>query len=289
MNTLENMRIFDCHSHWGTKRGYIFRTKEELERQEKIWKTEVKFFTEDEMMTYIRGSNARTILDLSFTKFLPIEEIREHHDYAFDIQRKNPDVIFGHWLQFDPRRSLEAVREFDRALAASAGFIGLCVNGQVTGVPADDPLWEPFYQVSIEAGTPIMILTGLTGIGQGLPGGSGYELDHGHPRTIDAVAARHPELRILAARPAWPWQDEMLAVLRHKPNVSYELHGWGPRAYSPSLKREISGRLQDRVMFGCDFPVLRYEKVRADWASEGYEPEVLEKVLYRNAEAYFGV
>ena len=42
-------------------------------------------------------------------------------------------------------------------------------------------------------------------------------------------------------------------------------------------------------MFGCDFPVLRYEKVVADWKSEGYPQEVLEKVLYRNAEAYFSL
>ena len=81
----------------------------------------------------------------------------------------------------------------------------------------------------------------------------------------------------------------MLAVLRHKPNVTYELHGWGPRAYDSSLKKAIAGRLQDRVMFGCDFPVLRYEKIRADWAAEGYDTGVLEKVLFRNAEGYFGV
>jgi predicted TIM-barrel fold metal-dependent hydrolase len=281
------MKIFDCHSHWGTKRGYIFRTEEQLAQQEKIWQTEVTFFSDAEMVDYFRKNAARVILDLSFTKFLPIGEIREHHDYAFAVQRANPDVIFGHWLQFQPHRALESIREFDRAMAANAGFVGLCVNGQVTKVPASDPLWEPFYQLAIEADRPIMILTGLTGIGQGLPGGDGYQLDHGHPRHIDAVAARFPQLRILAARPAYPWQDEMLAILAHKPNVTYELHGWGPKQYSPALKKAIAGRLQNRILFGCDFPVLRYEKLVADWRAEGYSPEVLDKVLYRNAESYF--
>jgi uncharacterized protein len=281
------MRIFDCHSHWGTRRGYIFRTEEQLAQQEAIWKTKVTFFTEEEMVAYFRRNTARVILDLSFTKFLPIEEIRQHHDYAFALQQQNPDAIFGHWLQFEPQRALEAIREFDRALAANAGFIGLCVNGQVTKVPASDPLWDPFYQLSIEADRPIMILTGLTGIGQGLPGGDGYVLDHGHPRHIDMVAARYPELKVLAARPAYPWQDDMLAILAHKPNVSYELHGWGPRQFSPALKKAIGGRLQDRIMFGCDFPVLRYEKVIEDWRSEGYSEEVLRKVLHDNAVAYF--
>ena len=283
------MKIFDCHSHWGTKRGYIFRTEAELARQEKIWKTKATFFTEDEQVAYFRKSGARVLLDLSITKFLPIEEIRDLHDYALDLQRANPDVIAGHWLQFDPRRCVESIREFDRVMAACKGFVGLCVNGQVTRVSASDPIWDPFYQLSLEANRPVMILTGLTGIGQGLPGGSGYILDHGHPRHIDEVAARYPDLKVLAARPAYPWQDEMIAILTHKPNVSYELHGWGPKQFSPSLKKAIGGRLQDRIMFGCDFPVLRYEKVIADWKSEGYPQEVLEKVLFANAESYFAV
>lgn len=281
------MKIFDCHSHWGTRRGYLFRTPAELARQTAIWKTEVHYFTEDEQAAYFRKNNVRAILDLSFTKFLPIDEMREMHDYAFAEQRKHPDVIAGHWLQFDPRRVGESLAEFDRCLAAKAGFVGFCVNGQVTRVPANDPLWTPFYERSIDADVPIMILTGLTGIGQGLPGGAGIVLDHGHPRHIDEVAARYPNLRILAARPGYPWQDEMIAILLHKPNVSYELHGWGPKQYAPALKKEIARRLQDRIMFGCDFPVLRYEKVLNDWRSEGYAEEVLEKVLHRNAEAYF--
>ena len=283
------MKIFDCHSHWGTKRGYIFRTEAELARQEQIWKTKATFFTEDEQVAYFRKSEARVLLDLSITKFLPIEEIRDLHDYALDLQKANPDVIAGHWLQFDPRRCVELIREFDRVMAACKGFVGLCVNGQVTRVSASDPIWDPFYQLSLEANRPVMILTGLTGIGQGLPGGSGYILDHGHPRHIDEVAARYPDLKVLAARPAYPWQDEMIAILTHKPNVSYELHGWGPKQFSPSLKKAITGRLQDRIMFGCDFPVLRYEKVIADWTSEGYPQAVLDKVLFATAERYFAV
>jgi uncharacterized protein len=281
------MEIIDCHSHWATEKGYIFRTKEELENQEKIWRTPVKYFTEDEQADYFRKSNARVILDMSFTKFLPVEDMRAHHDYALAFQRKNPDVVLGHWLQFDPKRAEESIKEFRRCVDAKLGFIGFCVNGQVTGVPASDPLWAPFYKTSIDADLPVMILTGLTGIGQNTRGGLGIVLDDGHPRHIDAVAAKFPELNILAARPGYPWQDEMIAVMRHKKNVFYELHGWGPRQFDASLKKEIRGRLQDRIMFGCDFPVLRYEKVVADWQSECYAEEVLNKVFHENAKAYF--
>jgi predicted TIM-barrel fold metal-dependent hydrolase len=79
----------------------------------------------------------------------------------------------------------------------------------------------------------------------------------------------------------------LIAILLHKGNVHYELHGWSPKAFSPALKREIGGRLQDRIMFGCDYPVLKYEMMVERWRGLGYSESVLEKVFYRNAEAYF--
>jgi uncharacterized protein len=284
------MRIFDCHSHWSTRRGYIFQSEEEQKSQERIWGTKASFQTEAEMADTFRRNNVRVMLDLALTAFIDMsmEEIRAVHDYTFEVQRQNSDVIFGHWLSLDPRLGREANREFERAVAAKAGFIGFGIIGQTRdGFPASDPIWDPFYKTSIDAGIPVLIHTGLTGIGQGFPGGRGIVLDHGHPRHIDAVAAKFPELKILAARPAYPWQDEMIAVLLHKANIHYELHGWSPKTFSPALKKEIGGRLQDRIMFGCDYPVLKYEMMAERWRGLGYSQAVLEKVFYRNAEAYF--
>jgi len=281
------MRIIDCHSHWGTRHAFPLRTEEEVAQIPKVWRTPVTYMTEQEQADYFRRNNASAIYDMSFTKALPIESMREHHDYALRFTREHPDVVIGHWLQFEPARREESLTEFVRFSDANPTFTGICVNGQVTGVPASDPLWNPFYERSIDLGLPVMILCGLTGVGQGLPGGRGIVLDDGHPRHVDAVAARYPGLKILAARPAYPWQDEMIAVLLHKPNVAYELHGWGPRQFSPALKKEIKGRLQDRIMFGCDFPGLMFEKVVPDWMADGYPEPILEKVLSLNAQRYF--
>jgi uncharacterized protein len=284
------MRVFDCHSHWSTKRGYVFQTEEEQKNQEHVWGTKFNFQTEDEMVATFRRNDVRVILDFAITAIydMTIDEIRVLHDYAFAVQKKNADAIFGHWLSLDPRLGKEAIKEFERAVAANAGFVGFGIIGQTKdGFPASDPIWDPFYKTSIDANIPVLIHAGLTGIGQGLAGGRGIILDHGHPRHIDIVAARFPELKILAARPAYPWQDEMIAILLHKGNVSYELHGWSPKTFSPALKREIGGRLQDRIMFGCDYPVLKYEMMIDRWRGLGYSEGVLEKVLHSNAEAYF--
>lgn len=284
------MRIFDCHSHWSTRRGYIFQTPEALASQRRIWGTEPVYQTEDEMAQTMRRNNVRVMMDLALTVLEPmtLEAIQAFHDYTFEVQRKHSDVIFGHWLTFDPRIGKDGIKEYERAVSANAGFIGFAVVGQAKhGHPPSDPIWDPFYKTSIDAGIPVLIHTGLTGIGQGFPGGGGIVLDHGHPRHIDMVAAKFPELKILAARPAYPWQDEMIAVLLHKANVHYELHGWSPKTFSPALQREIGGRLQDRIMFGCDYPVLKYEMMVERWRGLGYSEQVLEKVFFRNAEAYF--
>ena len=77
-----------------------------------------------------------------------------------------------------------------------------------------------------------------------------------------------------------------MALAIHKSNVWSELHGWSPRYLAPDLKAEIARRLQDRVMFGADYPLLSYKRLIADWQAEGYTDEVLDKGFRRNAEAF---
>ncbi len=280
-------KLFDLHSHWGTRRGYPLRTPEELAQQAKTWKSSPQYATEEEMANYFRKNRVRTILDFGFTKQLPIAEAREYHDYALETQRRFPDVIFGHWLQIDPRTGEEGLAELKRCIQAKVGFIGLAIAGASSGFAASDRIYDPFYTFCVEAKVPVLILVGYTGLGAGIRGGKGVKLELAHPRYLDEVAIRFPDLDIIAGRSAWPWQEEMIAVLLHKPNIWYELHGWSPKYLTDSLKREISRRLQDRIMFGADYPLFQYERLVADWESLGYSREVLEKVFYRNAESFF--
>ena len=156
------------------------------------------------------------------------------------------------------------------------------------GFPASDPVYAPFYETALEADLPVLVMVGYTGAGAGQRGGAGIQLDLSHPRYIDELAIQYPDLKIISSRPAWPWQDEMIAIMLHKPNVWAEMHGWSPKYYTDSLKREIRNRLKDRVMFGADYPLLQYERLVADWQSLGYDEAVLEKVFFRNAEKLFG-
>ena len=279
------MKMIDIHSHWGTRRGYALRTDEELAQQKKTWNSEPKYATEDQMADYFRQSNVRAVLDFGFTKFIPLDEARAVHDYGFATERARADAIIGHWIHIDPHTGLEGVRELRRCIENAPGFIGFAVSGSGSGPPSD-PAWKPFYELCIEAKIPALIFVGTTGLGAGLPGGDGILLDDCHPRHLDQVAAKHPQLQIVAARPGWPWQAETIAVLLHKRNIWYELHGWSPKYFTPDLKHEIPRRLRERVMFGADYPLFTYERLVRDWRSEGYAAEVLEDVFVNNAERF---
>jgi len=138
----------------------------ELRNQKTIWGTAPEFQTEQEFMDTLRRNKVRAMLDLATTVLYPMsmEQIRAEHDYTFEMQRANSDVIFGHWLSLNPRLGKEAIREYERAVAAKAGFIGFGIIGQIKdGLPPSDPIWDPFYKVSIDAGISESAVTHMAG------------------------------------------------------------------------------------------------------------------------------
>jgi uncharacterized protein len=277
--------LIDVHSHWGTRRGYPLQSEEELAQQRATWNSEPGYASEAEMADYFRRNGVRAILDFGFAKFRPLEEMQSLHDYAFETQRAHADVILGNWIHVDPRAGEAGLRELRRCIDRRIGFLGYAVSASLSP-PASDPAYDAYYRLCIEAGIPVLIFVGTTGLGAGLPGGGGVILDDCHPRHLDRVAASYPELTIVAARPGWPWQAETIAVLMHKRSIWYELHGWSPKYHSPELKHEIPRRLKNRVMFAADYPLFTYERLVRDWRAEGYSEDVLENVFHRNAETF---
>ena len=147
--------------------------------------------TEDEMADYFRRNDARVILDLAWTKFLPIPEMREYHDTLSTFSASIPTWCSAIGSSSIRGRARKPPANSSARIDAAPGFVGLAVSGQGVGVPAADPLWDPFYKLSIDAGLPVMIMTGLTGIGQGLPGAT-------------ACARRRPSAAHRSRRRAFP-------------------------------------------------------------------------------------
>jgi predicted TIM-barrel fold metal-dependent hydrolase len=281
------MKAIDLLVHMSTKKGHAYRNSEDVAAAERYYKRKLEYKTEEEMAQDLRDADVKAILSLPMPK-ASIEEVMVTNDYIAQVVRDYPDTYLGAWAFIDPRSGSKGVKELERCLK-DLGFVGFETLGTQFGIPPTDKLYYPFYQLCRQANVPVMIHVGMCGIGAGWPGGQGYYLEYARPIYVDFVAADFPDLTIIAARPAWPWQDEMIAILLHKSNVYNDLHGWAPKYLTPELKREINGRLQDRFLFGSAYPMVDHKRLFGEWESEGYKPEVLEKLYLKNAQSVLGL
>jgi predicted TIM-barrel fold metal-dependent hydrolase len=210
------------------------------------------------------------------------------NEYVAGMRDRNPGVILQAWAAVDPLKGEIASHEASKAIQ-ELGMLGFHFHPIMGHFSVDDrklyPLWETIDQLKV----PVMIDVGTTGMGAGMPGGLGGVIRHAHPAAIDQLAADFPNLNIVAAHPGWPWHEEMIAVALHKGNVSWELSGWAPKYFPDALKRDIKGRLKDKVMFGSDYPSIPYERIFKEWNELGYSDELLEKIFHGNAERILGL
>ena len=208
--------------------------------------------------------------------------------YVADLRDRHPDAFIQAWGAVDPLKGERAIADAEAAVKEN-DVLGFHFHPIMGHFSVDDPALRPLWETISALGVPVMIDVGTTGMGAGMPGGMGARLRHAHPLAVDELAATFPDLTIVAAHPGWPWVDEMTAVALHKGNVFWELSGWAPKYFPPSLRTDIRGRLRDKIMFGSDHPSLPYERIFREWGELGYTDEVMEAVFHGNAERVLGL
>ena len=203
------------------------------------------------------------------------------NDLVSGIARRHPKR-FAFFASVDPWKGKAAVDELERAVR-ELGAKGAKFHPSMQDFYPSDEKHFPLWEKAAELGIPCLFHTGTSGLGAGAPGGQGIKLDPARPIHLDAVAARFPELPIIAAHFGWPWHMELIAMALHKRNVYLELSGWSPRYYPPEVVREISGRLRDRALFGSDYPFFKPLRVLEEFHALGLKPEVNDLILRDNA------
>ncbi|MCC2273960.1 amidohydrolase family protein [Streptomyces sp. ET3-23] len=214
------------------------------------------------------------------TPAVPNEEVAE-------AARQNPDVIIP-FASIDPHKGRTGVRQV-RRLVDEFGIRGFKFHPVLQEFRPNDRLAYPLYEAIEEAGAVAVFHTGQTGIGAGMPGGGGIRLKYGNPMDVDDVAADFPGMPIVLAHPSFPWQDEALAVATHKPQVHIDLSGWSPKYFPPQLVRYADSLLQDKVLFGSDYPLISPDRWLADFAALPLKDEVRPKILKENAARLLGL
>ncbi|MEX1252885.1 MAG: amidohydrolase family protein [Dehalococcoidia bacterium] len=205
------------------------------------------------------------------------------NDYIAEVVQRYPKQFAG-FASVDPWKGRAAIREVERC-ATELGLRGLKFHPQQQAFYPNDERFYPLWEVAQGLGLVVLFHTGTTGVGVGRPGGGGIKLKYARPIPhIDDVAADFPELTIIMAHPSFPWQDEQLAMLVHKPNVYMDLSGWSPKYFSPLLVQYAKTLVQDKVMFGSDYPVISPERWLSDFDALGFDEAVKQKILIENAK-----
>ncbi len=206
---------------------------------------------------------------------------------VIDGAAANADVLIP-FASVDPRLGERAV-DLARSLVTDHGAQGFKFHPTLQGFDPSDDAYRPLWQAVADLGVPAVVHTGQTGIGAGLPGGAGLKLRYSDPMLLDDVAADIPELTLILAHPSVPWQDEAISIATHKPEVFIDLSGWSPKYFPPQLVRAASSFLQDKVLFGSDFPLITPERWLRDFAQLEVPDAVRPKILKANAARVLGL
>jgi predicted TIM-barrel fold metal-dependent hydrolase len=236
-----------------------------------------QIYRERHMMAVLLGKDARTNTHLPA---IPNDSIAR-------AVKEHPDVFLG-FGSVDPLQDIAwCVEEVHRC--HDLGLVGLKFQQTVQGFFPNEERFYPIYQAAERRGLVCLFHMGTTGIGAGAPGGLGLKLKYARPLHVDDVAADFPQLTIIGAHPGWPWTDELLAMAVHKGNLYIDLSGWAPKYFPPTLVQYTRTVIQDKVLFGTDWPLISLDRWEQEFQALGFSEDVRQKVMLGNALRVLGL
>jgi uncharacterized protein len=207
---------------------------------ERRWPIRYRWSDEDRL-EHLRSMGVRAFPSLIYPHKPDMAEWL--NDWARPFARQHPDVIPT--ATFFPEPGVEAYVE--HALAEGAKMFK--VHVQVGGFDPRDPLIDPVWGLLAQAGVPVVVHAG-----SGPTPGA-----HTGPETFAGVPERHPTLTAVIAHMGMPEYGDFLHFAERYDNVYVDttmcfVDSFGPQE---ELGRELAprlGALQEKVLFGADFP-----------------------------------
>jgi predicted TIM-barrel fold metal-dependent hydrolase len=207
------------------------------------------------------------------------------NEYLAGLSERFPGVLMG-FGSVDPH-----VRDATRRVHAAAdlGLKGLKFHPTMQAFDPGAAEFAPIWAACEERGLVCLFHTGTCGIGAGTPGAGGTKIRYSHPGFLDSIGADFPGVTFLAAHFGWPWYQEALAIALHKANVWIELSGWAPKYLPREVVRESGRRLNDRTVFGSDYPFISLDRWFQEAEALPWSPEARRSILVDNASRLLGL
>lgn len=277
--------IIDCHAH-------IF--------QQRVQQDRARFFDGEPEFRLLYESDKAAVagfqdvisvmdqqgVDISVVCGFPWHDpdlVKENNDYVLEAVTAYPDRLKG-LACFDammPSAALEAERCLDAGMCG-VGELAFYLSGIDTEAVQ---CLEPVMAVLREKGNlPCMIHTNEP-VGHGYPGKTPVTLEQ-----IYALCKAFPDNRLILAH--WGggiffynvMKKEVPGVLE---NVWFDIAA-SPFLYTPAVYgMAAEAGLEDKVLFGTDFPLLNPDRYYRDIEQSNLTPEQKDKIYSKNASALF--
>ena len=200
-----------------------------------------------------------------------------------------PDTLIG-FARFDPRHGADRAAEELEHAVTELGMRGVTITPFWHGISCEDEVLEPVLATAERLGVPAWIHTS-----QHWRRSVPLELEH--PRHIDVIAARHPDLWIACGHGGWPWMVEMVAVAWRHPRVMIDVSAFRPRnvfqpgsGWEPLVHYGQRG-LSDSILYGSTWGLLGLtpSAAVAEATAVAWPDDVKEKWLSSNGVRFLGL
>jgi predicted TIM-barrel fold metal-dependent hydrolase len=234
--------------------------------------------SDEERVAYLRSMGVRRFTSLSYAHKPGIAGFL--NDWTREFAERTPDTLWSATFFPEPDASDYVPKLVD------AGVEVFKVHLQVGDFAADDPLLDPVWGTLAESGTPIVIHAG-SGPSPGT---------HTGPDGVARVLARHPGVRFVIAHLGSPETAEFMDLAVGYPNVMLDttmafVDFWDDRRgpADPAVVKRLP-ELQDRVLFGTDFPNIPYAYAHQVEALQRLDhgDDWMRDVLWNNGARLFG-
>ena len=129
------------------------------------------------------------------------------------------------------------------------GMKGVKLLPMYAGFCVDEERLTPLWEYCNENGLPVLMHMGTTFIAQA-------PLECTLPRTIEPVAVKYPDLKLILAHLGHPYEGECVVTIRKHPNVYADVSALHYRPFQlyQSLMLVQEYGVWNKLLFGTDFP-----------------------------------